>query len=118
MRQLPSTEPKFDGPDAAVCHDTVPATALAQCALHLTRAAIARWSGNPHPAGAPMRDVPRISPQARWLSQAQAGLDTWIADGGFAQADLPELAPRCAPMLLQCAPSSILAQRDANACID
>jgi hypothetical protein len=115
MRQLSSTEPKFDGHDAAISNDAVPATALAQCALHLTRAAIARWSGSPRPCAAPVRELPRISPQARWVSTAQAGLDTWIADGGFTQADLPDPPPLPTPVMHN---RSAPAQRDANACID
>lgn len=115
MRQLPSTEPKFAGNDAAVSTDTVPATALAQCALHLTRAAIARWTGNTRLATPPVRELPRISPQARWVTEAQAGLNTWIADGGFAQADL---APLPSPVMHNCTANPQHAARDANACID
>jgi hypothetical protein len=85
MRSITSTEPRFAAPDSAVCADTVPSTILAQSALQLTRAAIARWSGGNRPAGAPVRTQPRVSPQARWLAQAQYGLAEWIARGGFSQ---------------------------------
>jgi hypothetical protein len=85
MRPITPTEPRFAAPDSAVCADTVPATVLAQSALQLTRAAIARWSGSSRPAGAPARALPRVSPQARWLAQAQYGLAEWIARGGFSQ---------------------------------
>lgn len=62
-------------------------TATCDGALSMARAAIARWRGAPLPPG----DLPcapsRVSPQARWLAQTQAGLRNWIADGGFAQDD-------------------------------
>jgi len=116
MRQLPSTEPKFAGHDPAVCSDTAPATVLAQSALHLTRAAIARWTGSARPGTTPVRELPRISPQARWLTQVQAGLDTWIADGGFTQANLHDMVPL--PVKHSCTTPSQLANRDASACID
>jgi hypothetical protein len=81
MHHMTSTVPGLTGPEA------VPASALAQSALQLTRAAIARWSGNARPACAPARDLARVSPQARWLADTRYGLDEWIARGGFAQSD-------------------------------
>jgi hypothetical protein len=88
MRHMTSTEPGLTGPDA------VPATALAQSALQLTRAAIARWSGSARPSGAPARDLAHISAQARWLADTRCGLDEWIARGGFTQVDdTPLTAP-------------------------
>ena len=85
MRAITSTEPSFAAPDCAVCADTAPPNALAQSALQITREALARWSGKPQPAVLLARDLPRVSPQARWLAQAQFGLADWIAQGGFAQ---------------------------------
>ena len=113
MRQLPSTEPTFA--DAALRSDTVPATALAQSALQLTRAAIARWSGSARPPGAPVRDLPRISPQARWVAQAQDGLESWIAHGGFSQ---PDEAPLATPVMHNCGAATQRTERGADACID
>ena len=114
MRPITSTEPRFAAPDSAVCADTVPSTALAQSALQLTRAAIARWSGSNRPAGAPVRAQPRVSPQARWLAQAQYGLAEWIARGGFSQ-DESASAQLTTPVMYQ-AGAPIDAPTDA--CID
>lgn len=116
MRKLPSTEPQFAGQHAAPCTDAVPAASLAHSALHLTRAAIARWRGRVCPLS-PVRELPRVSPQERWVTQAQAGLDTWIACGGFAQGDLSDLAPLTPPVMHNCT-SAHSADRDADACID
>lgn len=113
MRQPPSTEPKFA--DAALRSDTVPATALAQSALQLTRAAIARWSGSTRPPSSPVRELPRISPQARWVAQAQDGLETWIAHGGFSQ---PDEAPLATPLIHNGSAAPQRSERGADACID
>ena len=117
MRQLPSTEPKFTAPDATSAA-AAPETVLAQSALHMARAAIARWSGSSRPAGAPARDLLRISPQARWLAQAQYGLATWIAHGGFSQPDEPALAPLTTPLMHNCGALPQMSTRAIGACID
>lgn len=57
---------------------------MAQSALQITRDAIARWSGGRVSSPA-RRDIPHISPQSRWLAQAQQDLSTWIERGGFSQ---------------------------------
>lgn len=116
MRQLSSTEPKFTAPDASGA-DGAPETVLAQSALHMARAAIARWSGS-HPARAPARDLTRISPQARWLAQAQYDLETWIAHGGFSQTDETTLAPLATPVMHNCAAAPLAASHAMRACID
>jgi hypothetical protein len=62
--------------------------AMAMSALQTTREAIARWSGKEVPA-ALVRDVARVSPQARWLAETQRGLTAFFSNGGFAQFDTP-----------------------------
>ena len=87
-------------------------------ALQIARAAIARWSGLPRPAPV-ARDLQHVSPQARWLSQAQGGLEQWIARGGFAQGDDTGSAPLTTPQMYHV--SSINPGQHAphlNACID
>ncbi|QYF91971.1 hypothetical protein KY495_14420 [Massilia sp. PAMC28688] len=56
-------------------------------ALETARAAIARWTGGVRPSAELPQDISRISPQARWVDQAQRNLAQWIAHGGFAQAE-------------------------------
>ena len=85
MRHFTSTQTQFAAPNFGSSSDT--AEPLSQCALQITRAVIARWSGTLRPASALAKDLPRISPQARWLSQAQCGLAEWIAAGGFSRPD-------------------------------
>jgi hypothetical protein len=111
MRHITSTESRFAVADSACAE---------QSALHMTRAAIARWSGSPVPAGALTRELPRVSPQARWLAEAHNGLADWIARGGFAQADdaAPGLAPLAKPVMYQLAPHTPAVTSSANACID
>ena len=115
MRQLPSTEPKFTGQRATEGSNTVPANELAQSALHITRAAIARWRGISGTPATPARDLRHISPQARWLAQARNDLDSWIAQGGFAQA---ESSPLPASAMHHCTPIPYAAPRRVDACID
>ena len=91
MRPITSTQARFAPADCADCDGSTPA--LAQSALQLTRAAIARWSGNSDGRAAPARDLVRVSPQARWLANAQYGLAEWIARGGFAQDEAATPAP-------------------------
>ncbi|HEY0063447.1 MAG TPA: hypothetical protein VGC21_15115 [Telluria sp.] len=64
-------------------------------ALQLTRAAIARWRGAPVARVLP-QDASRVSPQARHMTQAVAGLDAWIAAGGFG-LDTDPVSPAPAP---------------------
>jgi hypothetical protein len=90
---------------------------LSHSALQATRAAIARWSGSASRPGAPARDVPRVSPQARWLAEAQCGLAAWIAHGGFAQAD--ETASAMSPLHThRCDVAAPDIQDSLNACVD
>lgn len=117
MRQLPFTEPKFAAADASGA-GAVPETVLAQSALHMARAAIARWSGSARPAGAPVRDLPRISPQARWLAEAQYGLAAWIARGGFSQPDEPAPAAPAFPLMHGRVALPLDTSRAIGACID
>jgi hypothetical protein len=59
----------------------------ALAALETARAAIARWSGPVRPSAELPKDISRVSPQARWVDQAQRNLAQWIAHGGFAQLE-------------------------------
>lgn len=59
----------------------------ATLALETARAAIARWTGGVRPSAELAPDVSRVSPQARWVDQAQRNLAQWIAHGGFSQAE-------------------------------
>lgn len=75
-------------PSQPASHGDADATgqvALASAALRTTRAALARWTGELLPTSALARGPLRISPQARWLAQAQRDLAAWINDGGFCQ---------------------------------
>lgn len=63
------------------------ATAEEESALAVARDAIARWTGGVRPSAELPRGVSRVSPQARWVDQAQRNLAQWIAHGGFAQAE-------------------------------
>lgn len=91
-------------------------------ALQMTRDAIARWSGSSRPA-AP-RDLPRVSPQARWLAKTQQDLAAWIDSGGFAQfgagAAGPELHPPLpTPAMYDVTNASIgITAHGVDACID
>ena len=115
MRQLPSTEPKFTGQPTPAPGNTLPANALAHSALQMTRAAIARWRGTTRSPATPARDLRHISPQARWLAQARNDLDSWIAQGGFAQA---ESSPLPASAMHHFTPIPYAAPRRVDACID
>ena len=115
MRPITASEPRFPVSGRALCADAMPATALARSALQQTRAAIARWSGKALPDGALVREVPRISPQARWVAEAQYGLADWIARGGFAQVD-DSAAPLPAPLMYQLPTQSVATS--SSACID
>ncbi len=70
-----------------------------QSALRMTRDAIARWRGAPLPSGSLPRDNTFISPQARWLAEAHAGLSHWIEGGGFAQGEQGSVAAELLPPL-------------------
>lgn len=118
MRQLPSTEPKFTGQPTPASGNTLPANALAHSALQMTRAAIARWRGTTRSPATPARDLRHISPQARWLAQARMGLDSWIAQGGFAQVDLTESSPLPASVMHNCTPTPYSTPHCIDACID
>jgi hypothetical protein len=61
-----------------------------------------------------VRTQPRVSPQARWLAQAQYGLAEWIARGGFSQ-DEPSSPALTTPVMYQVG-STI--QSPSDACID
>ena len=102
MRSITSTQARYNN-----------APALAQSALHITRAAIARWSGNSDRPVAPARDLVRVSPQARWLANAQYGLAEWIAGGGFAQDDTASSDGLPTPVMYQFKTSMT-----DNACIE
>ena len=102
MRPITSTQARDDSTPA-----------LAQSALHITRAAIARWSGNSDRPAIPARDRVRVSPQARWLANTQYGLAEWIARGGFAQDDTPITDGLPTPVMYQ-----IKTSIADNACID
>jgi hypothetical protein len=115
MHQNTSTEFKFAAPESTARADAVPTSAQAQSALQLTRAAIARWRGGSSQAAPVARDLPHVSPQARWLAQAQCGLANWIAQGGFAQADE---VPLCGPVLYQLPRCARVQADSADACID
>lgn len=117
MRQLTCTQTQ-----SAAANDKVDIAAengeMSQSALQIARAAIARWSGLPRPTPV-ARDLQHVSPQARWLSQVQGGLDQWIAGGGFAQADDAGAAPLTPPQMYLV--SSINPGQPTphlNACID
>ena len=120
MRQFPCTQTQFAAPTA--CSGTASSAALSQSALQITRDAIARWSGNAG-SGAPLaRDLQRVSPQARWLAQAQCGLADWIASGGFSQAEdasAGQPAQLASPSMYQ-VPATLPGHpvHDFNACVD
>ncbi|MES2316167.1 MAG: hypothetical protein V4631_01625 [Pseudomonadota bacterium] len=101
MRHLTLTESHPAAPGLA--------SSAEQSALQMTRAAIARWSGSARPASA--RDLVRVSPQARWVAEAQDGLANWIARGGFGQADEHAAAPLTGPVMYRVGANS-------DACID
>ena len=122
MRQFPCTQTQFAAQNSGSCDDTASPAAFSQSALQITRAAIARWSGNPGPAAPLARDLQRVSPQARWLSQAQCGLADWIARGGFSQADelpLGQTVHLTTPSMYQM-PATLPGHpvRNYNACVD
>ena len=126
MRHFTCTQTQFAAPNSGASGDMVPAEAVSQSALQITRAAIARWSGTGSVA-ALARDVPRVSPQARWVSQAQCGLAAWIEGGGFSQADdattdataQAAAAPLVTPQMYHL-PTACprLASPAVNACVD
>ena len=64
-----------------------PESAESMAALQAARDAIARWTGGVRPSTDLPRDASRVSPQARWVDQAQRNLAQWIEHGGFAQAE-------------------------------
>ena len=122
MRQFTCTQTQFAAPNSGAGDDTTSSAALSQCALQITRAAIARWSGSEGPAAPLARDLRRVSPQARWLSQAQSGLADWIARGGFSQPDEVQPGPTMqltAPSMYQL-PATLPGQpaHNFNACVD
>ena len=126
MRQFTCTQTQFEAPNSGAGDESTSSAALSQCALQITRAAIARWSGGEAPAAPLARDLQRVSPQARWLSQAQCGLADWIARGGFSQADdAPPgptrqlTAPSMSPSMYQL-PATLPGQpvHNLNACVD
>lgn len=88
-------------PQRSVCGAYSPtehSVAASSSALGLARDAIARWRGTGHRDTVLPSESAHVSPQARWLEQAQAGLSNWIECGGFSQAEkagddgLPPLA--------------------------
>lgn len=62
-------------------------SAEAMAAMDAARVAIARWTGGVRPLAELPRDIARVSPQARWVDQAQRNLAEWIEHGGFSQAE-------------------------------
>lgn len=123
MRAVKLPQPNMSSP-LSLARAVLPADAAdaSSCAsaLSMAREAIARWRDAPLPAGALPRDKLRLSPQARWLAQAHAGLSTWIEQGGFGQAEpahapadtLPPLASPVMYRLPTNAPASTAARRD------
>ena len=119
MRNIYSTELTF----ASTAHpgDAPSTNAMNMSALQMTRDAIARWSGNTRPA-AP-RDLPRVSPQARWLAKTQQDLAAWIDNGGFAQCGSPTapevLPPLPTPVMYNIANASMgTSTHGVDACIE
>ena len=113
-------------PQRADCDSCTPGEhqlAASSSALGLAREAIARWRGNRRPDEVLPSNSVHVSPQARWLEQTQAGLKTWIACGGFAQADhsandeLPALTTPVMYKLSWSPKSGVRVERD-SACID
>ncbi len=126
MRNLTPTGPTFT---ANAIADVTASHAMALSASQLTRAAIARWSGSPRAAAA--RDVPRISPQARFLAKVQQDLDAFMECGGFSQIGHPSapallppmpplatLAPLATPVMFKLASTRDLTAHGEDACID
>ncbi len=120
MRHLTCTQPQIAAPNPAAGEGAAHACPASHSALQIARAAIARWSGSPAAGSTLARDVARVSPQARWVAEAQCGLADWIARGGFSQSDDPLAdAPLATPQLYQL--SAIKPSRlspNLNACID
>ena len=119
MRNTNSTELTF--PSTAHAGDTPSSNAMNLSALQMTRDAIARWSGSTRPA-AP-RDLPHVSPQARWLAKTQQDLEAWIDSGGFAQFGSPTapeiLPPLPTPVMYNIAKASMgISSHGVDACID
>ena len=99
--------------------EPVPASPAEQAALEITRAAIARWSGNPNAPAPHAHDHVRVSPQARWVAEAQYGLASWIAHGGFAQIDDTGTATEHAPLVMFQVSERRCGVKDCSgACID
>ena len=120
MRELTCTQTHVAAAETGMSADLMAAPAVSQSALQLTRAAIARWSGSARPAL--VRDMPRVSPQARWVAQAQGGLAEWIARGGFSQQENDVVSPEdnyTTPTRYQL-PAALPSQHlpSMNACID
>jgi hypothetical protein len=103
-----------DGTSPEAC----PAEALAASALLHARAALARWRGKPLPDTAPVPDLARISPQARWVANARCGLEDWIANGGFGQAEAPAQPPSLTRPMMYRLDKAACGHCGADACID
>ena len=120
MRNI--TSPMLPFPSTAHAGNVPSSNDMTMSALQMTRDAIARWSGNTRPA-AP-RDLPHVSPQARWLAKTQQDLAAWIDGGGFAQfgngAAGSELHPPLpAPALYDIADASMdISAHGVDACVD
>lgn len=122
MQHITSSSPAFTatGPQASL--DCARASDLAMSALQTTREAIARWTGGVLPAEALPRDLARISPQARWVSQAQRGLAMWKECGGFSQTEQPmcstAMPPLPTPLMLDISALPDTNTEHIDACMD
>ena len=120
MRNITPTEPTF--PASVLAASVRPSSSrLSLSASQMTREAIARWSGSSRPAA--VRDLPRISPQARWLAKAQQDLAAWIDCGGFSQIGGPSapalLPPLPTPVMYNITAAALgITTHDEDACID
>ena len=98
----PATPQQPQRSDCDTCTPGEHQFAASSSALGLAREAIARWRGTRRPDEVLLSNSAHVSAQARWLEQTQAGLKTWIASGGFAQADHPAndaLPPLTTPVM-------------------
>ena len=121
MRSITTQQPQRS--DCDTCTPEEHQLAASSSALGLAREAIARWRGARRPDEVLPSNSAHVSPQARWLEQAQAGLDSWIACGGFAQADHPAndgLPPLTTPVMykLSWSPKAGVRIECDSACID
>lgn len=122
MRNTTPTKLAVMATDSQASLDAAPVDTLAMSALQVTREAIARWTGGIRPRAELARDIPRVSPQARWVAQAQHGLAMWIECGGFSQSEqamcsssLPLLS---APVMFEISALPDASNEHIDACMD